>query len=87
MESAKVLLFSDFVELLDTFGTPPLGEKRPIILPLALYQWISRPINSFTQKMARRIFLKFYIELEDLKGQKTDKAEYFWKILILRKKP
>ena len=41
----------------------------------------------FFLKTIQRLFLKFYMKLEDLKGQKLMEPVFFRKILVLGKKP
>ena len=50
--------------------------------PQSLGQSVSRLVNSFSQKRAHRIFLKFYMKLEALKGYKLIN----WQSQILQKK-
>ena len=76
-----IILISQFAKLLD-----PHLKAGKVLWNNSHCQYVSMPSNSFSQKTAHRIFLKFYMKLEGLQGQKWTKLN-FSEILILGKEP
>ena len=62
------------------FRPVPLARKIPMKLPLSVDHYVSRSAGRYASRSvnstADRIFVKFYMKLESLKGQKLTKPNF-----------
>ena len=73
--------------LMKLVGPPPLGRKGHMRPLLSVGQYTSRSVNSFSQNRLIGFFLKFYMKLEGIEGQKLTKPNFSEKFSFLWKPP